>query len=73
MYCLHIVAQLIVSVINNLKMMGGEHAVHERQAILSITLVIFHTFRMAKENELTARGAWQSSRDPIVQMGHSTA
>ena len=30
----------IVSAINNLKTMGGGHAVHERQAILSTTVVI---------------------------------
>ena len=39
-YCLHIVAELIVSAINNLKTMDGGHAVHERQAILSTTVVI---------------------------------
>ena len=32
----------IVSAINNLKTMGGGHAVHERQAILSTTVVISH-------------------------------
>ena len=58
-YCLHIVAELKVSVINNLKTMSGGHAVHERQAILLTTVVISNTFYMAKENELTPRGAWQ--------------
>ena len=55
----HIVAELIVSAINNLKTMDGGHAVHERQAILSTTVVISHSFCMAKVNELTPRGAWQ--------------
>ena len=36
----------IVSAINNLKTMAGGHAVHERQAILSTTVVISHTFCM---------------------------
>ena len=58
-YCLHIVAELIVLAISHLKTMDGGHAVHERQAILSTTVVISHTFGMAKENELTPRGAWQ--------------
>ena len=58
-YCLHIVAELIVSAINNLKTMGGGHAVHEWQAILLTTVVISHTFCIAKENKLTPRGAWQ--------------
>ena len=58
-YCLHIVVELIVSAINNLKTMDGGHAVHEQQAILSTTVVISHTFCMVKENELTPRGAWQ--------------
>ena len=49
----------IVSAINNLKTMGGGHVVHERQAILSTTVVISHTFCMENENELTLRGAWQ--------------
>ena len=39
-YWLHTVAELIVSAINNLKMMGRGHAVHEQQAILSTTVVI---------------------------------
>ena len=60
----------IVSAINNLKTMGGGHAVHERQAILSTTVVISHTFCMENENELTHRGAWQLSRDAIMQVGH---
>ena len=47
------------SICDNLKTMDGGHAVHERQAILSTTVVISHTFCMAKENELTPRGAWQ--------------
>ena len=59
MYCLHIVAELIASTINSLKTMGGGHAVHERQAILSTTVVISHTFCMAKENKLTPREVWQ--------------
>ena len=58
-YWLHVVAELIVSAINNLKTMDGEHAVHERQAILSTMVVISNTFCIAKENELTPRGAWQ--------------
>ena len=58
-YCLHIVAEHIVSVIKNLKMMGGRYTVHERQAILSTMVVISHTFCMENENELTPRGAWQ--------------
>ena len=49
----------MVSAINNLKTMGGGHAVHERQAILSTTVVISHTFCMENENEVTPRGAWQ--------------
>ena len=57
-YWLHTVAELIVSAINNLKTMGRGHAVHERQAILSIAVVISHTFCMAKMNELTSRRAW---------------
>ena len=44
------------SICDNLKTMGGGHAVHEQQAILLTTVVISH---MAKENELTPRGAWQ--------------
>ena len=47
------------SICDNLKTMGGGHAVHERQAILSTTVVNSHTFCMAKANELTPRGAWQ--------------
>ena len=58
-HCLHTVAELIVSAINNLKTMGGGHAVHEQQAILPTMVVISHTFCMVKENELTPRGAWQ--------------
>ena len=50
--------------------MGGGHAVHERKAILLTTVVISHTFCMAKENELTPRGVWQQSRDPIMQISH---
>ena len=46
----------IVSTINNLKTMGGGHTVYERQAILSTTIVISHTFCMENENELTPRG-----------------
>ena len=45
--------KLIVSAINNLKTMGGGHAVHERQAILSTMVLIFHTFCMENKNELT--------------------
>ena len=51
--------ELIVSAINNLKMMGRGHAVYELQAILSTTVVISHTFCMAKKNELTPRRVWQ--------------
>ena len=40
------------SAINNLKMMGGGHAVHKRQAILSTTVVI------SPYGE-DPRGAWQ--------------
>ena len=59
-YCLHIVAELIVSAINSLKTMDGGYAVHERQAILSTTVVRFPIqICMAKENELTPRGAWK--------------
>ena len=47
------------STCDSLKTIGGGHAVHERQGILSTTVVISHTFCMAKENELTPRGAWQ--------------
>ena len=36
--------------------MSGGHAVHERKAILLTTVVISHTFCMAKENELTPEG-----------------
>ena len=39
-YCVHTVAELIVSAINNPKMMGGGHTVHEQQAVLSTTVVI---------------------------------
>ena len=39
---------IIVSAINNLKMMGGGHAVHEQQAILSTTVVISHTVCMER-------------------------
>ena len=49
-------AELIVSAINNLKMMGRGHAVHEQQTILSTTVVISVTFSMAKNNELTPEG-----------------
>ena len=58
-YCLHIVAELIVSAINNLKTMDGGHTVHKGQAILLTTVIICHTFCIAKENELIPRGAWQ--------------
>ena len=44
---------------DNLKTMGRGHAVHERQAILSTTVVISHTFCMAKKSELTPGRAWQ--------------
>ena len=54
-YC----GKAIVSVINNLKTMGGGHAVHKRQPILSTTVVISHTFCMENEKGLTPRGAWQ--------------
>ena len=47
------------SICDNLKMMGRGHAVHEQQAILSTTVVISHTFCIAKKNELIPRGAWQ--------------
>ena len=33
--------------------MGEGHAVHERQTISSTTVVIFHTFCMENETELT--------------------
>ena len=33
-------------------MMGGGHAVNERQAILPTMVVISHTFCMEKENDL---------------------
>ena len=46
----------IVSAINNRKTMGGRHAVHERQAVLSTTVVISHTFCMENETELTPEG-----------------
>ena len=46
----------IVSGINNLKTMGGGHAMHELQAVLSTTVVISHTFCMAKKNELPPEG-----------------
>ena len=59
MYWLHIEAELIVSAINNPKTMGGGHAVHERQAILSTMVVISNTFCMANKNKLTPRGVWQ--------------
>ena len=42
-----------ISAINNLKTMGRGHAVHERQTILSTTVVISHTF--CTENELTPK------------------
>ena len=67
---LHTMVKLTVSAVNNLKMMGGGHAVHKWQAILSITAVIFHTFCTENENELTFRGAQQISRDAIMQVGH---
>ena len=57
-YWLHTVAELIVSAINILKTMGRGHAVHKWQAILSTTVVIFHTFCMVKKNELTPRRVW---------------
>ena len=44
-------AELIVSAINNLKTMGRGHAVHEQQAILSTTVVISHTFCIAKKKQ----------------------
>ena len=45
-----------VSVINNLRTMAGGHAVHERQAILLTTVVIFHTFCMENKQKLTSEG-----------------
>ena len=42
---------------DNLKMMAGGYAVHEQQAILLTTVVVFYTFCM--ENKLTTRGVWQ--------------
>ena len=54
----------IVSAINNLKAMGGGHAVHERQAILSTTVVISHTFCTENQNELTQNTSW--TRHQIV-------
>ena len=48
--------KLIVSAINNLKTMGGGHAVHERQAILSTTVVISHTFCMENEERAAPEG-----------------
>ena len=36
--------------------MGGGHTVHEREGILSTTVVISHTFWMENENELTSEG-----------------
>ena len=65
-YCLHIIAELIVSAINNLKTMGGGHTVHERQTILSTMVVISHTFCMAKENKLTPRGEGCGSNHVIL-------
>ena len=58
---LYTVAELIVSAIDNLKMMAGEHAVHEQQAILLTTVIISRTFCTIKKNEkeLIARGMWQ--------------
>ena len=56
---IYTVAELIVSAIDNVKTMAGGHAVHERQAVLSTTVVISHTFCMENEKELTPRGAWQ--------------
>jgi len=53
------VVKLIVSAINNLKTMGGGHAVHEWQAVLSTTVVICQTFCMGNKNDLTPRGVWQ--------------
>ena len=47
------------SICDNLKTTGRGHAVHEQQAILSTTVVISHTFCVAKKNELTLRRAWQ--------------
>ena len=47
--------KLIVLAINNLKTVGGGHAVHERQAVLLTTVVIFHTFCIENENDLTPR------------------
>ena len=63
----------IVSAINNLKTMGGGHAVHERQAILSTTVVISHTFCMENENKLTPEGRGNnhvmlSCKSAIVRM-----
>ena len=56
---LYTVAEIIVSAINILKTMAGGHAVYERQAILSTSVVISHIFCMENEKELTPRGAWQ--------------
>ena len=36
--------------------MTGRHTVHEWQAILSTTVVIFHTFCMKNEKQLTPEG-----------------
>ena len=54
-------------------MMAEGHAVHEQQAILSTTAVIFHTFCMENEKNLTPRGLGACQRDPIVQVGHGEA
>ena len=51
------VVKLIVSAINILKMMGGEHTVHGRQAILSTTVVFSFAFCMENKKELAPRGA----------------
>ena len=58
---------------DNLKMMAEGHAVYEQQAILSTTAVIFHTFCMENEKNLTPRGLGACQRDPIVQVGHGEA
>ena len=68
-HCLHIVAELIISMINTCNSQNNGWKTRCAWAA-SYFIDHFHTFCMANENELTSRGAWESSRDPIVQIGH---
>ena len=51
--------------------MGRGHAVHEQQVILSTTVVISHTFYIAKKKRADPqKGVAVNVNHPIVQIGH---